>query len=223
MGVLKLLGVLALLLVVALLLLVVLGASKRLYTVLQPENDDDVDRAVDLLVVATDFCFGSLPLSMQGIEVQECMTFIVHNNSEDDGVYTVLNGKAIRIVPLSGGERYFVASGVFRNTTFTVPKPDGYGKSFVVGRGDTLHMDRESFVFMDEDDTGEPFKVQHTSLYHCITAVNRSANTVDLCVHGHVVPINAGHTSRIVCCPDQVHALSVNELHSTFQPKRLEP
>jgi hypothetical protein len=141
---------------------------------------------------------------IQGIKIEDGMSIIIHSNSINDGVYIIARSQLVRLTPLIGGETYHVCHGLYRNTDFTVPKPDAYGKRFLKRRCDALNKELENFLIIDEDDDGSVFNVTSTALYHIITIINTSKHDIDVVVHENIIVISSKTTQRYVVCPQKV-------------------
>jgi hypothetical protein len=207
MNVLRSSVILVLGLLIILLALIIIGAAKRVYTGIS--TAEKVDKCVDLLVVDTMFTIDPLANFIQEVKIENGMSLIVHTNSVNDGVYIVLHSQLVRLQSLIGGDSFYITSGLYRHTVYTVPKADEeYGKKFITERGDTLRHDGESFIIITEEDNGDPFIVISTSLTHVISLVNQSLHDIDIQVHGHVLEIPNCSTSRYLVSHDTVVELS---------------
>jgi hypothetical protein len=208
MNILRSLIILLLVLMVTLLLLIVVGAGRRVYNGNSSLTTvERVEKCVDLLVVTANFKLDELPNFLQGITIENGMSLIVQTNGSDDGIYIVLYSQLVRLLPLIGGDSYHVTSGTYRQTLYTVPRPEEYGKNFLIERGSSLRYDSESFIVIKEADEGETFPVVTTALTHVISIVNQSSHDIEFAVHGHLLEVKGNSKIRYLVSNDLAESI----------------
>jgi hypothetical protein len=203
MSILRILGIIVTSLILILISLIIISTIKRMSHDSIGQISTQPDKCVDVLIVDTTFDIEQTMKYIQGVKIENGMSVIIHTNSADDGVYMIFRSQFVRLTPLIGLETYHISHGLYRNTSFTVPKPDAYGKTFLKKRGDVLNVELENFIIIEANDDGEPYNLIPTALYHVLNVLNESINNIEIVVHENKIQVPSNSKQRYIVCPQK--------------------
>lgn len=196
MNVIRIMSIFVLCALSLLLIIMLCSASRRLYV--GPYSEVEPDRSVDLLIVDPNFKLDPLPESIQEVKLQEGMTLLLHNHTVDDGTYIIMNGQMVRLVCVRPGDSFLIASGKYRNSTYTISVRENECSS--KKSGDSLDINKENFLVIHEEDSiTEDFHLLTTECFHVLTVVNdHKTETINVFVDTNSFKVEPKSHTRVL-------------------------